>query len=60
MALAVELPALAWIERRLKLRALRTIAAVLAAIVLVRLVFNPFVLDYPSGETALFNWILYG
>ena len=27
---------------------------------LVRLVLNPYVLDYPLGPTPILNWLLYG
>jgi uncharacterized membrane protein len=39
---------------------LRWLALGVAAIVLVRLAFNPYVLDYPIGPTPIFNWLLYG
>jgi uncharacterized membrane protein len=60
VALAAQLPAIAWIEARLKLPALRTTALVLASIVLVRLVLNPEVLGYRLGPTPALNWLLYG
>jgi uncharacterized membrane protein len=59
-ALALELPAIAWIEGRLQLPALRRAAIALAALVLVRLALNPLVLDYPMGGFPGFNWLLYG
>ena len=57
VALALQLPALAWIERKLDLKDLRHIAHVLAAIILVRLLFNPYVLSYDAGQS---HWVLYG
>jgi uncharacterized membrane protein len=60
VALAAQLPALAWIQSRLKIETLRPVAIVVAAAVLVRLALNPYILDYPLGATGLFNWILYG
>jgi uncharacterized membrane protein len=60
VALAVQLPALAWIDARLRLDAIRKVALILAAIVLVRLVLNVEVLDYPLGEVPGLNWMLYG
>jgi uncharacterized membrane protein len=60
VALALQLPALAWIDSRLGISMLRRIAEIIAAIVLVRLVFNPAVLDYALPPGTLFNWILYG
>jgi uncharacterized membrane protein len=60
LVLALELPALAWIAQRLELAALRKVALALAAIVLVRLVLNYQVLDYPLGAVPGLNWLLYG
>jgi uncharacterized membrane protein len=59
-ALALELPAMAWIEGQLKLPALRRAAIVLASVILIRLVLNPLVLDYPIGGIPVLNWLLYG
>jgi uncharacterized membrane protein len=60
VVLALELPALAWLAERLELPALRKVAQALAAIVLVRLVLNYQVLDYPLGTVPGLNWLLYG
>ena len=60
VALSLQLPALAWIHGRLKVDLLRAIAAVVVAIVLVRLVLNENVYDYAIDRDGLFNWILYG
>ena len=60
VALALELPALAWLHSRLGANSLRVLATIVAGIVLIRLAFNPRVLDYPLGETPLLNWLLYG
>lgn len=60
VALAVELPALAWIYRRLPVNSLRHVALAVACIVLARLVLNPYVLDYPDSGWGAFNWVLYG
>ena len=60
VALAAHLPALGWIEHRLKLPALRQVAVGVAAAVLIRLAANPYVLDYPMAATPVFNWLLYG
>ncbi len=60
VALSLQLPALAWISDRLGLKALRPVALVLAGIVLVRLVLNYNVLDYPLGGLPGFNWVVYG
>ena len=60
VALSLELPALAWIAGRLKLQVLRPVAVVMAIVVLLRLVANPYVADYPIGSVPMLNWILYG
>jgi uncharacterized membrane protein len=60
VALALHLPALGWVEGRIRLPMLRRLALGVAGIVLVRLVLNPFVLQYPLSATPIFNWLLYG
>ncbi len=59
-ALAIQLPAIALIERRLRTGTLRKAALVLATIVLVRLIGNPNILDYGFGDPLGSHWILYG
>jgi len=60
VAIALHLPVLSWIDGRLDLKVLRPVALIVAGIVLVRLVFNPYLLGYPIGSTPIFNWLLYG
>ena len=60
VALALHLPALGWVERRLRLSVLRRLALAMAVAVLVRLVCNPELLRYPLSDTPFFNWLLYG
>ncbi len=60
VALALHLPALAWVEGRLRLPVLRHVALGIAAAVLVRLTLNPEVLRYALSDTLIFNWLLYG
>jgi uncharacterized membrane protein len=60
IALALQIPALAWLEQRLHLRELRLFALTLATIVLFRLVINPYILDYDSDSLFGAQWILYG
>jgi len=60
VALALHLPAMGWIEGRIRVPALRWLALGVAVVVLIRLVLNPYVLDYPIGPTPIFNWLLYG
>jgi uncharacterized membrane protein len=59
VAIALHLPAIGWVEGRINLKVLRWVAAVLAGIVLVRLVLNPYALAYPMAAPIL-NWLLYG
>ncbi|MEO3472249.1 DUF2339 domain-containing protein [Roseomonas sp. CAU 1739] len=58
LAVALFLPPLAMICARTGLDALRRVAAVVAALVLVRLTLNGFVLGYDWGETPLLNGLL--
>jgi uncharacterized membrane protein len=60
VALALHLPAIGWIEGRIRLPVLRRLALGVAIIVLIRLIMNPYVLDYSLGPTPIFNWLLYG
>lgn len=60
VAWALEVAALVWLAGRFNLPALRTLARVVAASVAVRLLLNPFVLEYPIGERPIWNWLLYG
>ncbi|NUB31015.1 DUF2339 domain-containing protein [Azospirillum brasilense] len=57
VALAAQVPVLAWLERRMGLRSLRAVILLVAGAVLVRLALNPSVLEY--GEEGL-GWIVYG
>ncbi|WP_237213658.1 DUF2339 domain-containing protein [Falsiroseomonas oryziterrae] len=49
LAIALFLPPLAWIAARVDLPALRWVATAVAAAALVRLLLNPWVLDYGPG-----------
>ncbi len=60
VGIALQLPAIAWIDGRLKLPMLRHLAQLLAAVVLARLVLNIELLDYPIGAIPGLNWMLYG
>ncbi len=60
VAWATEVAALCWLAGRLRVDALAKLAWAVAAGVAIRLLLNPFVLTYPSGQTPVFNWILYG
>jgi uncharacterized membrane protein len=60
LAVALFLPALAWIEARAELPALRRVALAVAALVIVRLVLNWYVLDYAFGTMPLANGLVAG
>ncbi|WP_428483147.1 DUF2339 domain-containing protein [Rhodopila sp.] len=60
LAVALFLPPLAWIEARADLPALRLVALAVAALIIVRLVLNPYVLDYAFGTMPLVNGLLPG
>jgi uncharacterized membrane protein len=60
VALSLMLPALGWIGAKLDLPEMRPIALVMAAVVLVRLVLNPFVLDYDTDAFLGRHWVIYG
>jgi uncharacterized membrane protein len=58
LAIALYLPALAWIEARADLPPLRHVALVVAALVLIRLLLNWYVLDYAFGTTPIVNGLV--
>jgi uncharacterized membrane protein len=58
LAIALFLPPLAWIEDRANLPALRQVALVVAALVLIRLVLNWYVLDYAFGDRPVLNGLI--
>lgn len=55
VALAAQVPVLAWLERHFTLRELRRVAFLVAVVVLARLALNPLVLEYKG-----IAWIFYG
>lgn len=56
---ALEAMALCWLFGRLPHRGLPVFAGILYALVGVRLLFNPEILEYHERGAPLFNWILY-
>ncbi|MFN3401019.1 MAG: DUF2339 domain-containing protein, partial [Ferrovibrio sp.] len=60
VGLAMQVPALAWLEARFRFTALRLLAGAMTAVIAIRLMLNPFALDYALGATPVFNWLLYG
>lgn len=60
VAYAIEFAAVTIIAARLDLVAMRRMCWPLLAVVAVRFVLNPEVLDYPLGVMPIVNWILWG
>ncbi|MEO8558947.1 MAG: DUF2339 domain-containing protein [Rhodospirillales bacterium] len=60
MSYALELPVVALLAWRARLPMLRWLVWLLAATVTIRLVFNPYVLDYDVSANPFLNWVLYG
>ena len=60
VALAVQVPALAWINRRIRVGSIQVIAAIVVVAVLVRLVLNYNVFFYPLAENPALSWVIYG
>lgn len=58
VSLAMMLPALAWISAAAGLPALRHVALVVAGVVLVRLVLNPWLPGYAVGSVPVLNLLL--
>ena len=60
VALAIELPVLGLIGKRVTGKAIPVIAAIVSAIVLVRLLFNYNIFQYPLTAHLGMSWIVYG
>jgi len=60
VALSLQLPLLALVHNRIAVKPIQILAALVAGAVLVRLVVNYGILDYPVGPVPLINWVLYG
>jgi uncharacterized membrane protein len=58
LAVALYLPALAWIEARADLPPLRHVALAVAALVMIRLVLNWYILDYAFGTLPVANGLI--
>lgn len=59
-AIALEIPAIAWVESRVGSRVLRPVALALAGTVAARLLLNWNLFSYPLGETPWLSWVLWG
>jgi uncharacterized membrane protein len=60
IALALMVPGIAWIAEKRPLPALRTLAALVTALVLARIAREPRIVGADVGTTPIFNWLLYG
>ena len=58
LTVSLVLPALAWVEEKADLPPLRRVALAVAALVLLRLLANWYVLDYAFGGTPVLNGLL--
>ncbi len=58
VAVSLFLPALAWVEAKSDLPPLRHVALAVAAVVLIRLLLNHYVVDYAFGERPVLNGLL--
>lgn len=60
VAWAFEAWALVWLAGRLDLPLLRHLGLLVGGGVALRLLANPAVLDYPTGDDPVWSWLLYG
>jgi uncharacterized membrane protein len=60
VALALMVPGIAWISRQRPLPMLRTLAAAMTVLVVLRIGWEPRITGTDVGATPVFNWILYG
>jgi uncharacterized membrane protein len=60
VALALTVAGIAWIQDQRPLPALRQLAALMTAVVLARVGYEPRIMGPDVGTTPIFNWILYG
>ena len=60
VALALMVPGIAWVSEQRPLPALRWLAAVIVALVMARIGWEPRIVGGDVGTTPIFNWLLYG
>jgi uncharacterized membrane protein len=60
VALALMAPAAAWIAEKRPLPWLRSLAAIVAALVTARVAYDPRIVGDALGSAPIFNWLLYG
>jgi uncharacterized membrane protein len=60
IALALTVPGVAWVADKRPLPGLRTLAALVGILVMVRIGLEPRIVGSDVGTTPIFNWLLYG
>jgi uncharacterized membrane protein len=60
IALALTVPGIAWIVEQRPLPWLRWLAAIMVAVVVARVAYQPTIAGADLGTTPIFNWLLYG
>ncbi len=60
IALALMAPGAAWVAEKRPLPALRWLAAVMVAVTVARIGYEPRIVGTDLGTTPIFNWLLYG
>jgi len=61
VALAMQVPGVAWVSSRLDVPALRKTAGIVAVVVMARLLANPEIFSYGlAGPLPGLNWLIYG
>ncbi len=60
IALALTVPGIAWVAEQRPLPWLRWLAAIMVAVVVARVGYEPRIVGADLGTTPIFNWLLYG
>jgi uncharacterized membrane protein len=60
IALALTVPGIAWVLEQRPLPWLRWLAAIMVAVVVARVAYQPTIAGADLGTTPVFNWLLYG
>jgi uncharacterized membrane protein len=60
IALALTVPGIAWIAQQRPLPWLRWLAAIMVAVVVARVGYEPRIVGTDLGTAPIFNWLLYG
>jgi uncharacterized membrane protein len=60
VGLALMVPGAAWVSQKRPLPWLRWLAAIMVAVVLARVAYEPRIVGADIGTTPIFNWLLYG